>query len=83
MRNKSRFGSAMTREKAQKILNARDQLFALQDKMLKLGGLTRNTWNSQWVTPSGNLLWQDDALRVVEHDAMIALGKDPGDRRMP
>jgi hypothetical protein len=73
----------MTKETAQELLKARDSIFAAQDKMLELGGFTRIPFRGQWLSPKGEEFWRDDALRIVEWNALETLGQNPYDGRMP
>ena len=71
----------MTKDQAQGVLDLRDQAFQCQDRMLELAGLTRRPMYSQWVTPDGDFLWRDEALRWAEVSALVELGQHPNQGR--
>jgi hypothetical protein len=81
--NRRRKDLTMTEDEARELLKASDSIFAAQDRMLELGGFTRIPLRGQWLSPKGEEFWRDDALRIVECNALEALGRNPYDGRMP
>lgn len=72
----------MDQKTAEQIQQRITDIFKAKDDILELAGFNPVPYSGQWER-NRTLFWPNDALRIVEHEMLAALGLDLSNRRLP